>query len=346
MENKKPYFELSRKIAIWQYKRCKEIANIVSYSSKTNPEITPLLESETDSFFNIHTVEELKRVKDRKRVYFLAQALDKEALDTIFSAGVNKIIVDNEVDLKVLIEYIKQNDITVELLLRAKLKENSIRTERYFVFGMPTETINKKIRELKENKLIKQLGIHFHRKTQNLAEWNLIYEVKSMFSDETLDLIDVIDIGGGLPSEYANTNIDAFGNIYKKIKELKEFLNSKKIKLMIEPGRFISAPSVRLVTHIKLVYENNIIIDASVYNSDTDAFTVPVKLKIEGEVDKGKGNAYVIKGSTPCSMDIFRYRAYLNNPKVGEKIIFLNAGAYNFNCDFCDLEKLETKIVE
>ena len=76
------------------------------------------------------------------------------------------------------------------------------------------------------------------------------------------------------------------------------------------------------------------------YNSDTDAFVVPAKLLVEGE---GSGQAYVIKGVTPCSMDIFRYRVYLS--EVKDEIVFLNAGAYNFSTDFCDLEKLETEVV-
>jgi len=45
-------------------------------------------------------------------------------------------------------------------------------------------------------------------------------------------------------------------------------------------------------------------------------------------------------------MDIFRYKVYLNSPKVGDKIRFLNAGAYNFSSDFCNLKKLKTEIVE
>jgi len=49
---------------------------------------------------------------------------------------------------------------------------------------------------------------------------------------------------------------------------------------------------------------------------------------------------------TPCSMDLFRYKAYLDNPKVGDELVFLNAGAYNFTSDFCDLEKIETIVVD
>ena len=75
-----------------------------------------------------------------------------------------------------------------------------------------------------------------------------------------------------------------------------------------------------------------------------DTFIAHIRLLVKGEKEKGK--RYTIKGCTPDSMDIFRYRVYLDKPKVGEHIVFLNAGAYNFSCDFCNLPKLKTKIVD
>ena len=45
-------------------------------------------------------------------------------------------------------------------------------------------------------------------------------------------------------------------------------------------------------------------------------------------------------------MDIFRYQVYLRDPKAGDKLVFLNAGAYNFTTDFCNLEKMETVVVD
>jgi len=103
----------------------------------------------------------------------------------------------------------------------------------------------------------------------------------------------------------------------------------------------------KLRTKIIGVYDNTIVVNASVYNSDLDALVVPVKLKVEGELDKGQGKSYVVKGVTPCSLDLFRYRVYLPEDKVkeGEELVFLNAGAYNFGSEFCDLEKLETEVV-
>jgi ornithine decarboxylase len=196
------------------------------------------------------------------------------------------------------------------------------------------------------------LGVHFHRKTQNLAEWNLIYEISNTLNKKCFNNIDIINIGGGLPSEYANTNIKVFESIKNKILDFKNFLNDKNIKLMIEPGRFISAPSGRLITEIVGMHDNALIVNASVYNTDLDALIVPVKLKILNEFSKEvaakKENikAYSIKGITPCSMDLFRYKVYLKSPKVKDKIIFINAGAYNFSSDFCDLQKLDTIIKE
>ncbi len=116
--------------------------------------------------------------------------------------------------------------------------------------------------------------------------------------------------------------------------------------MIIEPGRYIAAPAISLHTKIKIIYDNNIVINCSVFNSAMDTFVVHNKLKIRGENENKRGKAYTIKGKTPDSMDIFRYRVYLDNPKIGDEIVFENAGAYNYSTDFCGLEKPETKVVD
>lgn len=343
-----PKFILSKKKVLSQYEKVKSISDFVSYSSKTNPLVTPILEKQTGSLFSVHTTNELKHIKDLSRVVFLAQALNQNSIRDLISRKVKTFVVDNESDLNEIIKFLEGNDAQINLMIRLKLKENTIRTERYFVFGIDSAVVNSKIKEIRSNDKIKnkinQLGIHFHRKSQNMAEWNLTYEISN--SIEVMDLIDVMCIGGGLPSDYANTNVDVIDSVFKKIIEFKDWLNKQNVKLMIEPGRFIAAPSVKLETEIIGMHENNIIVNASVYNSDLDALIVPVKLLVEGEVSKEEGSPFVIKGITPCSMDLYRYRVYLKNPKVGDKLVFLNAGAYNFTTDFCDLDVIETEIVD
>jgi len=87
-------------------------------------------------------------------------------------------------------------------------------------------------------------------------------------------------------------------------------------------------------------------VDASVYNTALDTFGAHIRLKVEGELEQTKAPAWTIKGATPCSLDIYRYRVYLKDPKPGDNIIFKNAGAYNFATDFCGLGKIKTEVVD
>lgn len=349
----KPKFILSKNKVLEQYTKVKQSCDIVSYSSKTNQDVTKILEKKTDSMFSVHLVNELKHISDKSRVIFLAQAWDNNLIQKLINEEIRWFVVDNESDITTLVNFLKNNkDIPkINLLLRLKLKEHTIRTEKYFVFGMNSNIINKQLKKLRSNTNIDKLGIHFHRKTQNMAEWNLKYELNNIIEEDNWESIDIVNIGGGIPSKYANTNEDVIRTIFDKIVELREWLKNKDINLIIEPGRFIAAPAGILVTQIMSIDENNITINASVYNTDMDALIVPVKLLVKGELSKEEAQEkglkpFVIKGLTPCSMDLFRYRVYLDNPKIGDTITFINAGAYNFTSDFCDLEKLETEVIE
>ncbi len=348
----RPKFIISKKKVLEQYTKLKEICDFVSYSSKTNQVITKILEDNTDSLFSVHFVNELKHVKDTSRVLFIAQAWNQPQISDLIARGINSFIVDNEADLNKLIIFLENNDFHINLFLRIKFKENTVKTERYFVFGMRSDVVNEKIRELRKNREIAgkliSLGIHFHRKSQNVSEWNLKEEFENIIEKDVLKLIDVVNVGGGLPSQYANTNVNVIEGVLAKIKGFRNWLKQSGVKMVVEPGRFLAASSVKLVAEIIGMYENNIIVNASVYNGDMDALIIPIKLLVEGELRKeGKfAKPYVIKGMTPCSMDLFRYRVYLKEPKLKDKIIFLNAGAYNFSTDFCDLDKIDYEIVE
>ena len=344
-------FLLSTSKVLEQYQKARALADVVSYSSKTNPLVTTILEEHTDALFSIHLQNELQHVADTSRVLFFAQAWTEEDIAELMKKGITQFVVDNEADLDMLLKFLEKNTdsaIQITLFLRLKLHEHTLRTERYFVFGMPAVVINKRIQEIKANQKlsanIRQLGIHFHRKTQNLSEWNYAEEIFSVLDTEALQSIGIINMGGGLPAAYANTNVDVLPAISNKIVEFRERLRSHNIKLMVEPGRFISAPAVKLQTTIIGLHGNTIIVNASVYNSNMDALIVPVKLQVENELSEKEGKPYVIKGITPCSLDLFRYRVYLKEPKIGDTLTFLNAGAYNFSTEFCDLEKIETEV--
>ena len=339
-------FVLSKRLLLKQYQSIRDICDIVSYSSKTNYEVAKVLEKETDCQFNVHSVEGVASIKDPSRVWFFSQGWDQAEIRKLLGRGLRNFVVDNEEDLNQLLLPLKNKKIRINLLLRMRLREHTIHTGKYFVYGMYSDSINRLIPKLRENKNIGRLGIHFHRKTQNISEWELEHELRSILPEATLKSIDYLDIGGGFPIKYKNFKADVLERIFSEIRGLREWLSSYKIKIITEPGRYLAAPPIKLVTTIKMIYDNNIIINCSVYNSAMDTFVASTRLEVEGELEEGRGKAYTIKGSTPDSMDIFRYRVYLKNPKVGDKLSFLNAGAYNFSTDFCGLEKLRTEIVD
>lgn len=339
----KARFVLSKSKVLEQYNIVKGLADEVSYSVKTNPNIVPILEN-TDSMFTVCNINSLIYVKDKKRIRFLAQAWKRDDIQFLMEKGIRSFIVDNENDLRILTEYLEGSKHKIELLLRMRLKERTIHTQRHFVFGMYSSQINRLIPELRENKKIERLGIHFHKKSENIGEWDYKEELESVLEEQTLKDIGMVNIGGGLPIRYKNHNVDTLPHIFEKIRTLRKWLKSHDIGMIMEPGRFIAGPSIRLEVEITNIYDNNIVINCSVYNSAMDTFVVPMRLLVENEKDSGE--AYTIKGCTHDSMDVFRYRVYLDNPKIGDKITFVNAGAYTYYADIFNLEKLETVIVE
>ena len=147
-----------------------------------------------------------------------------------------------------------------------------------------------------------------------------------------------------MPIRYRNYTSKILPYIFNKIKEVKDWLPN--LEIYIEPGRFIAGPAVRLETEILQVYDGVIIVNTSVYNCALDTILTDIRLLVEGELENSEeGEFYKIKGNSPTRDDIFRYKVRLLEKKVGDEIVFLNAGAYNYSTDFCGFEKLETVIV-
>ena len=110
----------------------------------------------------------------------------------------------------------------------------------------------------------------------------------------------------------------------------------------------MAGPCVKLEAEVLQVFDSTIVLDCSVYNSAIDSGITGIRMLVEDELgdSDSEGENYLIKGNTPTRDDIFRYKVKLKDVNVGDKIVFLNAGAYNYWCDFCSLEKLETEVVD
>ncbi|MCD6403473.1 MAG: decarboxylase [Candidatus Aenigmarchaeota archaeon] len=327
-----------------QYEILKEYADEIVYSFKTNPVVGKVLESMSDCKFAICSFNSVDRIEDKSRIVYFLQGENEKEISIVLDKGVRSFVVDNENDLNRLLSILNKKKVKIELFLRVKVREHTIYTGKYFVYGISWKRANELISKLKENEYISTLGIHFHRKTQNVGEWFLKEDFEEIISEENRKLINKVNIGGGIPVEYVNSKPDV-KFILRMIKEFKQFLNEEGIELVVEPGRFLAAPAIRLETEIINVYGDTIVVDASLFNGAMDVYLLGYRYPVVGE--KEKGIKFLIKGRSPDSLDIFRYKVFFDHvPKVGDKIIFKNAGAYNFYTDFNDMPKIKTVIVE
>ncbi|MBR9681147.1 MAG: decarboxylase [Candidatus Altiarchaeota archaeon] len=325
-------FLLDKDIAIKQYNSLTHLGEIW-YNIKTNPEVGKILEKHTNAIFTSTGIGNLTHLNDLKRAVMLLQGESIQEIKNLVDKGVKGFIVDNEVDLNKLL---KVTDDT-QLFLRLKFKEHTIYTGKYFVYGINWNRASELIKNLSMD-----VGIHFHRKTQNIGEWSLVDDISPIISSLEGQITSV-NIGGGLPSTYHNSK-PLISPILKNIENLKNHLKEKNMKLILEPGRYICAPAVKLETSILNIYDKNLVVDASIYNAAMDTYLYHIRLKVQGE--KQSGHRYLIKGRSPDSLDIFRYKVFFDKEKkVGDKITFLNAGAYNFHTDFSDLPKIPTEII-
>ncbi|NQZ84531.1 MAG: decarboxylase [Nanoarchaeales archaeon] len=338
----KPQFILT-KSKVWEkIDLLKKHFDAISFSWKTNTNVGKVLLEKNENMFSIISLNELKQFlvqsSDVDRVLYFPFTLNQDELIFLKEKKIQNFVVENEEDLEKLITFVDKNNYKVNIQLRMKLKENTMFTGKHYVFGMTLNQIETWVPKLKENKNIGRIGIHFHRKTQNVSEWSLKYEVEKSLAD-ILPMIQEINLGGGLPANYHNIHDKSIENIFVKIKELKDYTDTFGIKLIIEPGRFIAAPSVRLNSQIIQIIDNTCFLNCSIFNGTMDTVLANVKLKVVGELESGK--KYLLKGCTPDSTDILRYSVYLDNPKVGDVITFENCGAYTYQTNFCALEHIE-----
>ncbi len=332
-------FILDKNKLLEQYKILKDLGLNISYSYKTNREVGNLLQEISDSEFSIHDVNEVNFIKNKSKIWFFLQANSKEEIKSLAEQGIKHFVIDNEADLNNLLSSINSK---INLSIRMKFQEHRIGSGKYFVYGMPSEKVNSVISRIKNNSLINKLGIHLHRKSQNTSEWQILNELKDSLSEESLARVNIINLGGGLPVEYRSYTSKVLPYIFEKLKETLEWLKTKNITAYIEPGRFLAAPCINLETEIIQVYDYNLIINTTIYNSALDTVLTNTKMLVREELKEDKGDYYLIKGNSPARDDIFRYKVKLLNPKVGDKITFLNAGAYNYSTDFFGYKKLKT----
>ncbi len=344
----------------------------LAFSIKSNP-----LPKLVQSLINYGTLVEVTSLGEIKRVLDLGGNPDKiiytnivkpnKTIEFALESGIQYFAIDSFSDM-LRIERISQElKISPKVLIRVnplvELKDTifgctgnhskiGIEIPKEFRNNSPLKSI---IEYCNNSPWFELVGIHTHLGSQ-ITDVNIykkgieiVCNLVVYLLEEGID-IQILDIGGGFPVDYGSEDvpsIETFAEIVRT--ELKQLLN--RVQIIAESGRFISAPAGILalsVINLKSDPMGNPIacFDGSFYNTIPDTilahWSYPIeKVKIKENEPFLK---YRFSGSTNDTLDQYN-PSFSNKPsyvscrrlKEGDRIIFLQAGAYSlsFNSSYC-----------
>jgi ornithine decarboxylase len=317
----------------------------IYYAIKANPhpEVISLLHKK-GSNFDVATIYEFRQLLKlgvpASKVSFGNTIKKHEDIKFFYNKGVRLFVTDSRSDLKKIARYAPKS----KVFFRLSVDGSGADWELSRKFGTHYNLAINLAKEAKQLGLI-PYGLSFHVGSQqrDVDQWNqAISRCKYIF--ETLEKSNIklkmINLGGGLPSDYliATPNL---GYYCKKIKSyLKIHFGKKMPQIFIEPGRYMSGTAGIIVTEVILKSRRSeslpfewLYLDAGIYQGLDECVDEALQYPIKTEKKSVHKKEYVLAGPTCDSHDIlYEMKKYKlpSNIREGSKVYFLTAGAYTY----------------
>ncbi|MEX0896158.1 MAG: hypothetical protein WDZ94_04485 [Patescibacteria group bacterium] len=330
----------------------KQINFDIFYSVKTNFS-SPVLETINELCnFEIVSAYEWELVKKfkPKELVLNGPSKSEDLIKDIIESGVTNLYfnIDNDTDIEIIQNLPSKYLDKVKIGLRVYLDKNDVWNR--FGFNIDSEKTIEIIKSLKNN----LRGFHFHFSTNNFNINNyalILNKIEKLTKEYNLN-IEYIDMGGGLPgADESLMNKMMYSDLPSSISE---FTNKfgKNFRIISEVGRNLVQNVFDLESNIvstKLVESD--IVDVVI---DTNIMHFPCfwekKFGIEYfPINKERQvNTINIFGNSCMQVDkILENQLITFKPKVGDKIVLTNVGAYslsqasNFISKIPDIEERE-----
>lgn len=144
----------------------------------------------------------------------------------------------------------------------------------------------------------------------------------------------VLDIGGGFPVDYSQEGTDF--NIYDFCEPIRKSLATvpNHIKLLAEPGRFLSAPSVTSISTVMGKAHRNgkswYYLDDGLYGTYNGQLYDHIEYPVSVPYLTGETFPSALAGPTCDSIDMIREEIMLPDMKVGDIVVGKMMGAYTW----------------
>jgi ornithine decarboxylase len=333
-----PLLVISRRALIHQYQELKRQLPGVSiyYAIKAFPQIEALnVLAEQGCNFDVASEGELALLRElsvsgRKTIH--THPIKKDAdIRAALRGGSTTFVVDNTEELRKLIAYRQR----VGVLLRVSFRSNSAAVDLSRKFGCSPDQVAEIVEEAGAMGLHIR-GLSFHVGSQSLTPDTHVEAIDRCnrliedINQNRKNPMNVLDIGGGFPVDYANEqpDMDAF---FQPIREALARL-PRDISVIAEPGRFLVAPAVTAISSVSGRARRGdfqwYYLDDGIYGSYSGQLFDHVLYPLQILEDRGGREAAIISGPTCDSIDIIAEDIQLPQLNEGDLIVGHMMGAY------------------
>ena len=344
----------------------------LAFSIKSNP-LPEIIRTfiKQNTFFEVTSLGEMKLLlklgASAQNIIYTNIVKPKNTIKFALKAGIQKFAIDSCSDIKRIKKIAEFEKKSIQALIRINPLinlENTIFScsGEYSKIGIPIPTkeesnseFNEVLSICEESQLVDLIGLHMHLGSQitNIEPYRkALCRIRNLirYLNQKNIEIKVLDIGGGFPINYGNVEVPSVSSFAEAVKkEIKEHLPS--ISIIAESGRFLTAPAGILAVSVVTIKKDPknckiACLDGNFYNTLPDIITsnwmYPI-LKVNQEKEESI-YSYRLVGSSNDTLDQYQLNSAgvpstISSQKLieGDKIIFLQAGAYSlsFNCNYC-----------
>ncbi|RME92148.1 MAG: diaminopimelate decarboxylase [Candidatus Hydrogenedentota bacterium] len=281
---------------------------------------------------------------DPRKIVFAGVGKTKQEIHIALQLGIYAFHVESISELKAIAEQAKSLNKIAPVTLRMN-PEIEVDTHKYITTGMHENKFGINVSEFadalefcKQDESLHLIGLQAHLGSQLLDE--TVYE-KALLKLESLGLaakqagcpVQYYSLGGGFGIDY-ETDADSKPHREFALDRLQVKLKpyfQKGIQIDFEPGRFLSAYSGILVTHVLYTKQKQgftiAIVDAGMNDFIRPAL-YEANHPILPETDSKNRSLYDIVGPVCESGDFFRKKIMMPKLSPGDRLFLLHAGAY------------------
>ena len=202
-------------------------------------------------------------------------------------------------------------------------------------FGMTDTEIHKTVDSVQDSGDMTLAGFHSHLGgsflTKNIESFckHADYTIEKSKDYVDIDSIDVINFGGGLGIPYRNSQDSLDLDLLNR--KLKNRISDYDMEYVIEPGRFIVAPSTLLLTKVQVTRQEE---DGRFVGVDAgmSEFARTTMFDVHHEIENVTGNndvcSQTVAGPTCSGADIFCHGRSFDKAEIGDILSIGDVGAY------------------